>query len=63
MTIATKAELIAAAETLCATAFAATRFPDNATARESLRDRMAPIFNEELAERKRWAEDLVAPLL
>ena len=60
MTTATQAELIAAAETLCATAFATERFPDNATARDALRDRLAPIFNEEIAERRRWAEDIVA---
>jgi hypothetical protein len=60
MTTATKAELIAAAETLCATAFAATRFPDNATARDALRDRVAPIFNTEATERRNWAEGIVA---
>lgn len=63
MADATRAELIAAAETLCATTFASTRFPDNETARDALRDRVAPIFNEEIAERRRWAEELVTPYL
>lgn len=54
-----RAALIAAAETLCATAFASTRFPDNPTAMESLRDRVAPLFNEEIKERKNWAEGIV----
>lgn len=56
----TRAALIKVADKLCATAFAAEVFPDNETARTALRDRLAPIFVEETAERRRWAEDIVA---
>lgn len=55
----TRAALIAAAETLCATAFAKTLFPDNPSAFESLRDRIAPRFVEETAERRNWLDAVV----
>lgn len=55
----TRAELIKAADRVCATAFSSLVFPDNATARTALRDRLAARFVEETKERRSWAEAIV----
>ena len=56
---ATRAQLVAAAQTLYPGALAALRFPDNATARSALQTRLAVEMAAEGADRKRWANHLV----
>jgi len=56
---ATRAQLIAAAQTLDPAVLAALRFPDNPTARAALQSRIAVEMAVEGAERQGWGEQLV----